>query len=83
MAFEVCFEVKKYEGRSWTKCSIRHFAMAFHLFLAPIRLVESLFSEFDTSKSVGFCRGSRTEGRILRVESPGIIKKSFILNTQR
>ena len=43
------FEGKKYEGRLWTKCSTRRFVMAFHRFGTPILLVESLFSEFDSS----------------------------------
>ena len=38
-----------YEGRLWTKCSTRRFVMAFHRFRTPILLVESLFSEFDSS----------------------------------
>ena len=38
-----------YEGRLWTKCSTRRFVMAFHRFRTPLLLVESLFSEFDSS----------------------------------
>ena len=33
----------------WTKCSTRRFVMAFHRFRTPRLLVESLFSEFDSS----------------------------------
>lgn len=38
-----------YEGRLWTKCSTRRFVMEFHRLGTPILLVESLFSEFDSS----------------------------------
>ena len=38
-----------YEGRLWTKSSTRRFVMAFHRFRTQILLVESLFSEFDSS----------------------------------
>ena len=44
---ETC--IHGYEGRLWTKCSTRRFVMAFHRFGTPILLVESLFSEFDSS----------------------------------
>ena len=38
-----------YEGRLWIKCSTRRFVMAFHPFGTPILVVDSLFSEFDSS----------------------------------
>ena len=38
-----------YEGRLWTKCSTRRFVMEFHRLGTPILLVESFFSEFDSS----------------------------------
>ena len=47
---------RKYEGRSWTKCSTRRFVMAFRRFVVafprfgtPILLVDSLFSEVDSA----------------------------------
>ena len=39
--------MKRYEVRSWTKCSTRRFVIAFHHFGTPILLFESSFSGFD------------------------------------
>ena len=51
-----------YEGRSWTKCWIRRFVVAFHRFGTPILLVDSLFSEVDQAN----CQFDLSAGLVCR-----------------